>query len=506
MFHDRREGADRLARPGAITNFTYRDSMTVDSSPRSPGPGLAHALAAYPDGEHASFHMPGHKQRPPSDEAVKALGENIWCNDVSEMGGFDYLHAPTGAIAVAQEQAAATFGAGRTFFLVGGSTIGNLAAFVAHAHDNSDVAISRGSHRSVYAGVVLSGADPHYIPMHHDAAEVGWFLPELPNPADLPGSLAIVHVTRPNYYGMACDLAPYRTLADATGAVLVVDEAHGSHFGFHPAFPTSALQAGADVVIQSTHKTLRALTQASMLHTRNGFDATLIARALPMLQSSSPSALLSVSLDLARSEIDQRADHLFTELLALGESVRSAISALTGIRLVGAPDATGVQVDPAKLVIDVSATGWSGFAAAEWLRENYRLWIELADFRRIICSLTFGDTDESAALLVTALRQLHATAPPSATAPVLHDLPIPPKVLSPRAALRQPIRAANVRDALNCVCAEYVIPYPPGIPLIVPGEALSGDVLQTLESFRRAGARIVGPADQSGETLQVLTK
>ena len=479
--------------------------MTVDASLRSPGPGLAHALAAYPEGEDASFHMPGHKQRPPSEEAVNALGGDIWRHDVSEMGGFDYLHAPTGAIALAQEQAATTFGAGRTFFLVGGSTIGNLAAFVAHAQDNSDVAISRGSHRSVYAGVVLSGADPHYIPMHHDTAEDGWFLPEPPNPATFPDSLAIVHVTRPNYYGMACDLAPYRSLADATGAVLVVDEAHGSHFGFHSAFPASALQAGADVVIQSTHKTLRALTQASMLHTRKGFDATLIARALPMLQSSSPSALLSVSLDLARAEIDQRADHLFAELLALGESVRSAISAMTGFRLVTAPDAAEVHVDPAKLVIDVSATGWSGFAAAQWLRENYRLWVELSDFRRIICSLTFGDTEKSVALLVAALRRLHATAPPSPTAPVLHDLPIPAKVLSPRTAFRQPIRTANITHALNCVCAEYVIPYPPGIPLVVPGEKLSGDVLRTLASFRRAGAKIVGPADQSGETLQVLT-
>ncbi len=480
--------------------------MTVDPSLRSLGPGLAHALGAYPDGEQASFHMPGHKQRPPSADAVDALGEDIWRHDVSEMGGFDYLHSPTGAIAMAQEQAAATFGAGRTFFLVGGSTIGNLAAFVAHAHDDSNVAISRGSHRSAYAGVVLSGSNPYYIPMHHDTAEDGWFLPEPPTSADFPDSLAIVHVTRPNYYGMACDLAPYRSLADATGAVLIVDEAHGSHFGFHPAFPASALQAGADVVIQSTHKTLRALTQASMLHTRKGFDATLIARALPMLQSSSPSALLSVSLDLARSEIDKRADHLFAELLALSAKVRSAIGALTGFRLVGAPGFAGVQVDPAKLVIDVSASGWSGFAAAQWLRENQLLWVELSDFRRIICSLTFGDTDESAAFLVAALRQLHATAPPTTMAPDLHDLPIPPKVLSPRAALRQPIHMANVSDALDSVCAEYVIPYPPGIPLIVPGEVLSRAVLQTLASFRRAGAKIVGPVDQSGETLQVLSE
>lgn len=471
-----------------------------------PGPGLADALLAYPTGERASFHMPGHKQRPPSDEAAGALGPDIWRHDVSEMGGFDYLHSPTGAIAVAQEQAAATFGAGRTFFLVGGSTIGNLAASVAHASDGDNVAITRGSHRSVYAGVVLSGAQPHYIPMHHDVTEDGWFLPKAPASGSLPDRLAIVHVTRPNYYGMACDLAPFRALADETGAVLVVDEAHGSHFGFNSAFPASALQSGADIVIQSTHKTLRALTQASMLHTRQGFDDSLIARALPMLQSSSPSALLSVSLDLARAELDQRADHLFTYLLDLAGTARAGVEALPKFRLVRPSSDTGVHVDPAKLVIDVSASGWSGFGAAQWLREHHKLWVELSDFRRIICSLTFGDTGESVSLLINALTELHGATPPATETFRPFDLPIPPVALSPRAALNRPLRTVPVAAAAGTVCGEYVIPYPPGIPLVVPGELITQEVLATFNMFRSAGAKIVGPADQSGATFQVLSE
>lgn len=478
--------------------------MVMSVEPPTPlRAGLADALAAYPQGERASFHMPGHKQHPPSPAAIAALGADIWRHDVSEMGGFDYLHSPTDAIATAQAGAAATFGAGRTFFLVGGSTIGNLAAFVAHAHDGDHVAVLRGSHRSVYAGIVLSGAVPHYLAMRHHEPSDGWYLPEPPNAADLPDRLAIVHVTRPNYYGMAVDLAPYRALADATGAVLVVDEAHGSHFGFHPGFPASALAQGADIVIQSTHKTLRALTQASMLHVREGFDASSLERALPMLQSSSPSALLSVSLDLARAELDANRTGLFQQLCAHIDAARAGIAPLHGFTLVRESPDDRATLDPAKLVIDVSAKGWSGFAASAWLRENTRLWVELADFRRIVCSLTFGDNDDSVAFLIDSLTKLHAATPPSEKPPALAALPIPPQVLAPRAALASPIRTVAVDEATDEICAEYVIPYPPGIPLVVPGERITAAVLDALNAFRTAGSKVVGPADQSGATLRV---
>ena len=464
---------------------------------------LAHALTAYADAEVASFHMPGHKQRSPSPLAEATLGADIWRHDVSEMGGFDYLHAPTSALEAAQRAAAETFGAGRTFFLVGGSTVGNLAVFVAHAGDGSDVAVLRGSHRSVYAGIVLSGATPHYLPMVHDVAEDGWFLADA-TAHELPSPLAIVHVTRPNYYGMAADLAPFRAIADRTGAVLVVDEAHGSHFGFHPAFPRSALAEGADIVIQSTHKTLRALTQASMLHVRHGFDASRLERALPMLQSSSPSALLTVSLDLARAELDSSSTTLFGSLVALAGSARAEIPALEGFRIVDLR-IPGVETDPAKLVIDVSGHGWTGFGAAKWLRQHCRVWVELADFRRIVCSLTFADDTKSARVLLDALSLLHHATPPAAASTTpLASVRVPPLLLAPREALNAATEVVTVDDALDRTCAEYVIPYPPGIPLAVPGEQLTAAVLNSLRNFRDAGATIVGPQDPVGASLQVI--
>ena len=453
--------------------------------------------------------MPGHKQRLSGMHPLAAdlLGEAAVRADVSEMGGFDYLHAPQGAIATAQARASEVFGAERTFFLVNGSTGGNLSAVTAFAGDGDRVLMLRGSHRSVYTATALSGATPHYLAMARDVSRDGWFVAEPPE-ADVPlDQLAVVHVTRPNYYGMACELRPYVELAERTNAVLVVDEAHGSHFGLHPDLPRSALQEGADVVVQSTHKTLGALTQASMLHVRGTrADPDRIARSLQMLQSSSPSALLSISLDLAASHIAAEGRALMDRTLGLAERVRSGIAGIDGLVLIGDDmiDDRVTALDPTKIVIDVRALGCNGFQAGRFLKDHERINVELADHRRIVCSLTIGDDDESAGTLIRALTSMArfpwtAYRQPDASLPA-----IPPMVQTPRRALQLPTQVVPLSDCVGRTCAEYVIPYPPGIPIVVPGEQLTADVLASMQSFRTAGSRIVGPVDTTGQWLRVL--
>ena len=469
-------------------------------------PPLVEDLRAYYEREVASFHMPGHKQRtgglhPLAEEVFGAAAIRA---DVSEMGGFDYLYAPDGPMIDAQRRAADTFGARQTFFLVNGSTVGNLAAVTAFASDASHVVLIRGSHRSVYTAVALCGAIPHCLPMAYNSAEDGWFFAEAPRALHLPGRLAVVHVTRPNYYGMACDLGPYLELARATGAMLIVDEAHGSHFGQHGEFPMSALQLGADVVIQSTHKTLGALTQASMLHIgTERVDVDRIARSLQMLQSSSPSALLTLSLDLAADHVATQRAAMFNSVVAIAGEVGDAVDAMPHLRRTRSSQA-GSACDPTKLVIDVSGTGRNGFAAARYLKETCGVSVELADHRRIICSLTIGDTQESARVLIDALATLSA-AEPGVAAPSGILLPaLPPMDATPRAAMACPTEVISLDACADRTCAEYVIPYPPGIPLVVPGERLTVDVLDAIAAFRRCGSRIVGPADPSGERLVVV--
>jgi arginine decarboxylase len=471
-----------------------------------PVPSLVEDLRAYYRGERASFHMPGHKQLGGVHPLTReVLGDTILRADVSEMGGFDYLHSPTGSLRRAQDRAAEVFKAGRTFFLVNGSTGGNLAAITAYAGDGDHVLMLRGSHRSVYTGTVLAGAVPHYIPMSYDAVNDGWFLAEPPARADLPERLAVIHITRPNYYGMACDLAPYVDLADQTGAVLIVDEAHGSHFGFHPSLPSSALAEGADIVIQSTHKTLSALTQSSMLHVRSGSsaDPARMSRSLAMLQSSSPSVLLTLSLDLAAEHLRGDGERDIARAVDLSLHARAALQDLEGISI--RPVDGG---DPTKVVIDVSGLGHSGFSAAQWLIHNERIHIELADFRRIVCSLTVGDSLETCAILIGAIRHLAAAGTPEPSQELIRvSLPaIPPSPLTPRAALNHTAEPVPIHAAEGRTCAEYVIPYPPGIPLVVPGETLTADVLGALHGFRKAGSKVVGPDDQSGRTLLVTPR
>ena len=485
------------------------DDSNRSSAGASGVPALADDLRAYHRNEQASFHMPGHKQRLSGMHPLAAdlLGEAAVRADVSEMGGFDYLHAPEGPIATAQARAAEVFGAERTFFLVNGSTGGNLSAITAFAGDGDRVLMLRGSHRSVYTATAVSGAAPRYLPMVRDLQRDGWFVAEPPGREQQTDNLAVIHVTRPNYYGMACDLRPYVELAERTRAVLVVDEAHGSHFGLHPGLPRSALQEGADVVVQSTHKTLGSLTQASMLHVRGTrADPDRIARSLQMLQSSSPSALLTISLDLATSHIASEGHALMDRTLALAQIVRTAVAGIDGLVSIGADivDERITALDPTKIVIDVHALGCNGFQAARFLKEHERINVELADHRRIICSLTIGDDVESVGTLVRALTSLARSPWTVARHPDACLPTIPPMVETPRRALQLPTQVVPLADAVDRTCAEYVIPYPPGIPIVVPGERLMADVLASIEGFRGAGSRIVGPVDATGQRLHVL--
>ena len=487
--------------------------MTRPAGNRPPGPFLADELVRVRDGDRLSLHMPGHKGgRGASILARETLGEAAFAADVSEMGGYDYLHAPQGAMADAQRAAADEFGSGRTFFLVNGSTVGNQAAIMGTCRDGDMIVMPRGSHRSVYAGCVLAGAVPRYVPIGYDAIRDGWFAADIASFAhlglggNLAGSMRAVHVTRPNYYGMACDLAPWLALARAHDAVLIVDEAHGSHFGRDPRLPASALSLGADIVIQSTHKTLGALTQSSMLHVGHDAIATgcvdteRLAHTLQMLQSSSPSALLTISLDLARAALR---DNPFGGVVDLAVRLRAEIDTIASL-------ATVATDDPTKVVVDVTGLAMTGFDAADVLRSACRLWVELADFRRVVVSVTVGDSVDSIDMVADAFRSLTRGPLPNrrsgSPSPGPPGITIPEMVLAPRQADHTKTRPVALEHVLGEVIGEYVIPYPPGIPLLVPGERIDTSAMDALTQFLAAGCRIVGPFDPDLRELRVLVR
>ena len=488
-----------------------------DLEPLCPSP-IADDIRGCWANEAHSYHMPGHKGGQGAHTlALEMIGAAALRADLSELSGFDYLHAASGAVARAQHRAAQLFGARQSHFLVNGATVGNIAAILATVGDGERILMFRGSHRSVYAGITLAGANPLYIDALYDDQLETTGMGNLDSArAALAGDPAIraIHVTRPNYYGFCCDLAPYVALARAYGIPLIVDEAHGTHFTFHTALPQSALAAGADIVIQSPHKTLSSLTQSSLLHLNGGcVEPQRIEQALSMLQSSSPSALLLLSLDIALSQMAQSGTALWGTTIALAEEARRRINAGGTLHcydqtLIGR---AGIAAfDPTKLVVDVCALGVSGFASRDWLRQHCRINPEFADLRRIVCSVTIGDNRQSVEALIAALRELclaHCGAGAQLpSTPFQHTGPCanPVAAMNPRQAGNRRAEAVPRYAAAGRVAAEFVIPYPPGIPLVVPGEVIDDAVLRSIDKLRTAGCNIVGPADPTSATLRVL--
>jgi arginine decarboxylase len=464
-----------------------------------------------------SFHMPGHKFNPALlPELADFFGAGVFTGDLNEaVPTIDYLHAATGALVEAQQLAAAAVGADHTFFLINGSTVGNQAMLIAAVRDGQKVIITRAAHRSVYAGLILSGATPIYIaPRVHPqvhfplAVEVGAVQDRL---EEFPDVVA-VHVTSPNYYGYLPDVRGLVAAAHDHHIPLLVDEAHGAHLCFHPDLPSSAVSLGADAVVQSPHKTLGALTQAAWLHL-NGerLPFTLLQYLVAILQSSSPNVTLTGSLDVARRQMALHGKALLDQTLELAHRARTAIRAIPGLwcygdELIG--DYGIAAYDPTKLVIRVTDTGWTGKAFAAELWSHFNLTVEFADPWQLICSITIGDTPEKIDRLISALRAVAQDQPGAATLRAdrmeLIPPPLPQLILNPRQATFRSARRIPLIEARDQVCAEQVIPYPPGIPLLMPGEVISAEMIDYVQYLLRQRIKIVGPEDLQLNTVRII--
>ncbi len=462
-----------------------------------------------------SFHMPGHKFNPELlPELTDFFGASVVTGDLNEcLPPIDYLHAARGALVEAQTLAAAAVGAEHTFFLVNGSTAGNQAMLMAVAHDGQKVIVPRAAHRSVYAGLILSGATPVYVaPRYHPqigfplAVELSAVQKEL---FEHPDAVA-VHLTNPNYYGYLSDVEALVETAHAHNIPLLVDEAHGAHLSHHPDLPRSAIQHGADLVVQSPHKTLGALTQAAWLHlTGSRVAFTTLQYLVALLQSSSPSVLLTGSLDVARRQAVLHGRSLLDRTLQLARRARETIRQIPGLwcygdELVGE---YGIAAhDPTKLVIRVTETGLTGkeFAAELWSR--FSLTVEFADPWQLICSITIADTSDKVDRLIGALGAIAQDHRGAATVDRWELIPplLPQLILNPRQATFRSARRVPLIEARGEICAEQVIPYPPGIPLLMPGEVISAEMIDYVQYLLHQKIKFVGPEDLQMNTVRVI--
>lgn len=349
--------------------------------------------------------------------------------DTTELKGLDYLSNPSGVIQEAQELASEAFGADRSWFLVNGTTVGIHAAIMSVAKDEGDaIVVSRDCHQSAFSALVLSGARPVWVKPEYDE-RFGFATLSTRNLrrvlADCDRPPAGVLVVSPNYFGLCANVAEAARACHDHGVPLLVDEAHGSHFAFHDDFPPTALSCGADIAIQSTHKTLSAMTQASLLHAqgdRVSFDK--IGASLQMLQSSSPSYLLMSSIDTARAQAVVASDSgnpesspSFAAAARNAARIKRTIAKIPGVEVLGVGN-TAEEVDPLRLTLTLSDLNRSGFAVASILEETYGIVPELATDKAVVFVATLGTTASDLEDLAAALREIAAdTNGPVGTAP-----------------------------------------------------------------------------------------
>ncbi|MDN5346540.1 MAG: hypothetical protein PWP65_104 [Clostridia bacterium] len=451
-------------------------------------PPLLGALENYRRLQRDSWHTPGHKDGAGAWPAWRDfIGPHVFACDLTELPDLDNLQQPAGAIRAAQEQAAAFFGAGHTFFLVNGATAGILSVFLATCSPGDVVLLPRYAHRSAFAGLILTGARPVYL-------EADWLKePLLPlgiRPEVLAAALEkhprarLLFLVYPTYEGIVPRAEGLIALAHAHHVEVLADEAHGSHYGLEPRLPSPALKLGADYVVQGAHKTLSAFTQAAMLHIRQGLDWEKVAAALNLVQTTSPSYLLLASLDAARYQAQLKGRELWTFVLDLALELRDKLSKL-GLPCLGPEEVcspAALTLDLTRLVIPTAPLGCRGEEAAETLRRSYRQEVEMAGKDYLLILLTPGDREEKVERLVAGLQGLARRSGRQLLDWRLPALPvhIPPFVLTPREAFLARRHRVPLKEAAGKVAAEIIAPCPPGCCLTAPGELLTEEMVDYL--------------------------
>jgi lysine decarboxylase len=475
------------------------------------------AVVAYAFRGPGRFHVPGHKGGVGADPGLRfALGDRALAFDVcQDLEGIDVGPSPT-PYERAELLAAEAYGARRSWFLSNGATQGNHAMCLALAPLGKRVIAQRNSHASIVDGLVLSGGHPSFVAPEYDL-ELG--MANGVTPASVAAALQenpearAVFLVSPTYYGMVADVAGCAEVCHAAGVPLVVDQAWGPHFGFHPDLPPSAVTLGADAVLTSTHKIVGSLTQSAMLHVVDGerIDIGAVARAIRLLRSTSPSSLLLASLDASRRQLAVHGEAILHETLAAVMRTRAKLAtvpglALVGENLVGRPGV--VAWDPMRIAIDVRGTGCSGYEVADALRQSYDVQPELATHATVVLVVgagerpealerVAGDIDETVKRIARPGTAEALVRPPAALG---HEMAVPP-----RDAFLGDAELVAVDDAVGRISCESIAGYPPGIPALLPGERITTETVAYLRELVASGARLHGASDPAFATINVLS-
>ncbi len=470
------------------------------------------ALKKYADEGTVSFHVPGHKQGRGNLELFNLVG--LACViDVTCMEDQDNICNPVGPIKDAQILAAQLYGADNAFFLVNGTTCGIQAMIMGVCEPGDKIIIPRNAHKSVISSIIMSGAVPVYV-----EPEINSYLgiamgvrPEYIEKAlqSHPDAKAVFMIN-PTYYGVVSDLKAIVDIAHAHNIPVLVDEAHGAHLKFCPKLPLSAMEAGADLAASSTHKLAGSLTQSSLLlHQGSLINPQKIKAALNLTQTTSPSYILMASIDIARKQLAEKGVQMIQNTYDLALQAREKLKTVEGIFLLD-EEVLGpgcYAVDPTKIVINTKQLGFSGYEMEKILRKKYHIQVELSDLFNVLAIVALGDNEDTLNTLVYAVTDIANGRALKNVFKYFTPFPsLPESVMSPREAFYGEKRTVLLSEAKGEVSAEMIMAYPPGIPIICPGERITQEVLDYIHTLRSEDAVLQGTEDPELNYIKVLTQ
>ena len=478
---------------------------------------LLQKLERYRASDFYPFHMPGHKRN-------MAHFDDPFSIDITEIDGFDNLFHAEGILMEAQNRAARLYRAEETYYLVNGSTCGILAAVSSSVSRGGRILMARNSHKAAYHAAFLNGLHVSYL---YPEADMSRGINGSISPQQVEESLRshsdikAVLITSPTYDGVVSDIRAIAEAVHRAGAVLIVDEAHGAHFPMHPYFPQPSLACGADIVINSLHKTLPSMTQTALLHVQGPWaDRIKLKKYLGIYQSSSPSYVLMAGMDACICLLQKQGRELFDTYTQRLEKLRGSLSRMQHLHLVDGTEKelSAYDFDCSKVLISTEHTGWNGPEFSALLRQEYHLEMEMEAEHYVTAITTVADTQEGFDRLETALLELDERAgrclndtdgcedrPDSH--PDYSWLHTPgEEILTIEEAENSVQRCIPLAESGGRISGEFVYLYPPGIPLFVPGERIPEEMPRMLAGCRRSGLKVQGPADYTLEQIRTVDR
>lgn len=466
-------------------------------------------LISYTREGYYPMHMPGHKRNAKLMQMV-----NPYTIDITEIEGFDNLHQAEGILKQLSERLSRLYGSGRAFPLINGSSAGILAGISAAANRGDKVLMARNCHKSVYHAVILKELRPIYFyPPQVEEIPVngGIFTEGIEKALIKDPDITLVVITSPTYEGIVSDIRTISEIVHRHGALLLVDEAHGAHFGFHPGFPQSAVRLGADIVIQSLHKTLPAFTQTAVLHSNCPQLNRKLEQYLAIYQSSSPSYLLMAGIDRCISLLEDQGDVLFSSYYKMLMEYYRKMRKLKHLKLL-TPDLAGrygiLGIDPSKITVSTRGTNLSGHQLQTILRERYHIIMEMEAPEYVLGMTSICDTQEGFSRLSDALLTIDGELEASHTKNSIASeyCARPELIVLPFEAVEEKSEQVSLSDSSGRVSAAFISMFPPGSPLLVPGERIDQELIDYIQFIRQKGITITGLCRESKNDIEVLCR